>query len=461
MKVLITNTVSLNAGDSAILEGILRILRFIFGEATEFVVYDNQPETASKYYPDLKFRKWLYLNYWETKKSLEIKLPIRRKRLKRLIEKINDIIDKINKLRIYTGAWFSTKGLHSITKLIIPELELQQSLIDYSSADLIISTGGTYLVENYPLEPRIFDYKISLFLNKPLIFFTQSLGPFLLPQNRHSLKEIFEKSSLLLLRDHKSQNHILELGVQNVKTHVTADAAFALADTKVIAKAQNTTTLPQSPRIAISVRDWKYFKTIDPVLGREKYVQALRQLTTHLVKKHNAHITYISTCQGIAEYWTDDSKIALDIANQLPDNVADSVDVNRDFHAPKTLIEMLKTYDMVIATRMHMAILALSVGIPVFPIAYEFKTKELFNRLGQGQWTIDIEEIESKSLINSVDLFINSIAKICQTLFPAVQEEQKRAWQSSTLVKKTFEHWQKGEYLSSEQLERKRKVDNI
>lgn len=35
---------------------------------------------------------------------------------------------------------------------------------------------------------------------------------------------------------------------------------------------------------------------------------------------------------------------------------------------------------------MHMAILALTSGTPVFPITYEFKTQELFNRLGLGEW---------------------------------------------------------------------------
>ena len=69
MKILITNTVSLNGGDSAILEGILRLLRMNFGQDTEFIIYDNQPEIARKYYPDLKFRKLIYKNYWQ-KKSL-------------------------------------------------------------------------------------------------------------------------------------------------------------------------------------------------------------------------------------------------------------------------------------------------------------------------------------------------------------------------------------------------------
>jgi colanic acid/amylovoran biosynthesis protein len=90
-----------------------------------------------------------------------------------------------------------------------------------------------------------------------------------------------------------------------------------------------------------------------------------------------------------------------------------------------------------------MAILSLGAGVPVFPIAYEFKTQELFKKLGCGHWTVDIEEIESQSLIQSVDSFLNSIPETCKTLFPAVKQEREQAWESSSLVKNFFEEWQR------------------
>lgn len=439
MKILITNTVSLNVGDSAILEGILKLFKAIFGEDTEFIMYDSQPEIAKKYYPDLKFYDLIYQNYLQEKETIEIKYINRFKSKKILMNNLNKILDIFVKFKFYVGTWFYSNNLGYIMKFLITNPQLQQCILNYSSADLIVSTGGTYLVENYSLEHRIFDYNFCLFINKPLIFFSQSLGPFSIPKNRHFLKKVFEKSSLIFLRDQKSWSNLLELGVPNNKTYITADSAFALVDTKAVKEAQKITNLPKSPKVAISVRDWKYFKKIDPVFGREKYFQSLRDLTIHLVKKYNAHVTYISTCQGIEEYWTDDSKVAVDITNQLPKNIADSVDVDRNFHSPQALREDLKAYNLVIATRMHMAILALCVGIPVLPIAYEFKTKELFNNLGQGHWTVDIEEIQSKSLINSVDLFINSIAEVCQIIFPAVLRERERIWESSALLKKAVE----------------------
>ena len=423
MKILITNTVALNTGDAAILLGVIEILRATFGKETQFIIYDNNPDVASQYYPQLIFRKLLHLNITQVP-------PI--KYLGRIL--------KIVKLSIfYFAAWCWKNNLRFISKFLLNKEELLD-LSEYSSADLIVSTGGTYLVENYSLETRIFDYRISLFLEKSLVLFTQSLGPFSIPKNRKALKNIFEKSLLILLRDQKSENNILELETQNANTFVSADAAFALADASAIEAAQNASNLSSPLKIAISVRDWKHFKTIEPVFGRQKYLEAVGNMTLHLVEKYGAEVTYISTCQGIPEYWTDDSKIAFEIIEKLPATIADSVTLNQDFHSPKELAKILQPYDLVVSTRLHMAILSLGNGTPVLPIAYEFKTQELFKRLGQkADWVLDIEDINSESLIASIDSFLASIVDIRKTVFPAVKKEQERAMESGKLVKETYE----------------------
>jgi colanic acid/amylovoran biosynthesis protein len=301
-----------------------------------------------------------------------------------------------------------------------------------------VSTGGTYLVENYPLFPRIFDYKISLVLEKPLIFFTQSLGPFLIPSNRQNFKRIFEESLLILLRDRRSENNILDLNPEKVNTYVTADAAFALADPVAIAAAQSDRDFSSPLNIAISVRDWHYFKTIDPDLGRAKYLRSITTATEHLVNRYGAKVTFISTCQGIPEYWTNDSKVALEITQNLATNIANSVSVNCDFHSPLELAEMLKSFDFVISTRLHMAILALGVGTLVLPIAYEFKTQELFKNFGRENLVIDIEKIDEQLLIDSTDSLIASKNEISSVIFPAVQKESEKALNTSILIEQAF-----------------------
>jgi len=424
VKILITNIVTLNVGDAAILYAMIDLLRVAFGNDTQFIVYDKHGDVPSRYYPEFVFRKLLYT-------TREATLPNR-----------SGMVRRLDALRFRLGLW-SVK--HNVTigqKLLLTRTELAD-LLEYKTADLIVSSGGTYLVENYSLTAAIFDYQISLYLNRPLAFFTQSLGPFSQTSNRNALRPIFDNSITVLVRDRQSLRNLQELGVSNAHVHLAADAAFALSDVQAIEAAKKTRIerLEKGFRVAVSVREWRHFKTVHPAQGMDRYRKALCALSEHLVEKHRATITYISTCQGIPEYWTEDSKLAQSIVGALSPKTRKSVSVDSNFHSPRVLAQKLKEYDLVVATRMHMAILALGVGTPVLPIAYEFKMQELFERLRQRQWVQDIETITGDGLISVTDEFLRMLPEIRNELFTAVEKEQENAATSGHILKQAFDQW--------------------
>ncbi len=410
MKILITNIVTLNAGDAAILYAMIDVLRGVFGEKTQFIVYDKHGETPHRYYPDLEFRKLIYLN------------------------------GNTHSFRSRLGRWALKKSIPAVP-LVLSAAE-RRDLLEYQTADLIVSSGGTYLVENYSMDARIFDYELSLQLGKPLVFFTQSLGPFVKEENRRALLPIFNRALAILVRDQRSLNHLLELGVKNPNVHLAADAAFALSDPAALESAKFKTQTTGAPlRVAVSVREWKHFNSVDAGEGMKRYRDALAALTKHLVDEFNAHVTFISTCQGMEEYWTNDARVAQTVVDVLPDEIRGAVSVNPDFHQPAVLANMLRDYDLVIATRMHMAILALGVGTPVLPIAYEFKMHELFEKLGEQRWVQDIETISAKTLVDTTDAFLASLPDIREPLFTAVRKEYESAKASGQFVKAAFDRW--------------------
>lgn len=413
MKILITNIVTLNAGDAAILYAMIDVLRAAFGNDTEFLVYDKHGDAPARYYPELEFRKLLYL----TRESPEISFKL--------------------------GRWAIKHNLPLLPRLLLNSTE-RRDLLEYKNADLIVSSGGTYLVENYSLAARIFDYQISLYFSKPLVFFTQSLGPFADPSNRKALKPIFDQSIAILVRDERSLRNVADLGTNRTKIHVAADAAFALSDMDALESAKLPVARSRERlRVAISVREWKHFKSVDPAQGMEQYIDALHSVTQHLVEQHDAEITYLSTCQGMPEYWADDAKLAQQIVDGLPQTTRQSVSVDAGFHHPAELAGMLKHYDLVIATRMHMAIMALGVGTPVLPIAYEFKMQELFERLGQARWVQDMETLSPDTLSSAVDQFLAALPEIRGPLFTAVEGERASAAVSGEIVKHAYDEWRK------------------
>lgn len=427
MKILITNIVTLNAGDAAILYGMIDVLRAAFGKDIQFVVYDKNGPEPGRYYPDVVFRRFLYLARQDSRLNAA--------------RSGNRLLQAVDDQRFRLGLWAIKHQVPFVARALLSGEE-HETLLDYATADLIISSGGTYLVEIYPFNARIFDYQVSLYLEKPLVFFTQSLGPFANASNRRSLLPIFNRAILIMVRDEMSRQHLVDLGVNQNNVHVRADAAFALSDVSAVQASRDKSFATGKPlKVAISVREWSHFKTSPSTDGMQRYKAALQSLTRHLVQKYDAKITYLSTCQGMPEYRTDDSQLATTIVEGLCDTVRRSVVVDSDFHQPAVLATMLKDYDLVIATRMHMAILSLAVGTPVLPIAYEFKMQELFERLGQGHWVQPIEDVTGGSLVERADQLLEELPHVRATLFSAVENEHKNAVASGALVKQAFEEW--------------------
>jgi colanic acid/amylovoran biosynthesis protein len=189
------------------------------------------------------------------------------------------------------------------------------------------------------------------------------------------------------------------LGLGADRIAVAADSAFAFAET-----CQGGPPNPRHNgplRVAISVRDWPHFERQSGESGMAAYVDAVAGLVRHLIDEYAAAIVFISTCQGVREYWTDDSLVAERVRDRLPPAMRTLVSIDRQFHRPEQLLECLAQHDIVVATRLHVAILALCAGIPVVPIVYEFKTRELFTRMDPDYPLQDIETLNADGLASA------------------------------------------------------------
>ena len=258
MKIIISNTVTLNGGDFAILESLINALKKTYGEHIECKVYDSHANVASKYCPYINYRTSLYTKY-------------NRKSFIQLSKRISSLINKFSPLnRLMLAARLVSKKQNKIANLLLSKEE-RIDFNNYASADMIISTGGTYLVENYFLDPRFFDYYFTLALNKPLVFFTQSLGPFTKAANKEAIRKIFDRADLILLRDKASLDNLKDINVDVSKARVCADVVFSDTSFSLLEMAKYKET--DTPlKVGISVRDWKFFKDVHKKKGRKNII---------------------------------------------------------------------------------------------------------------------------------------------------------------------------------------------
>lgn len=264
----------------------------------------------------------------------------------------------------------------------LPFGSVSRALRILRQADVIISTGGTYLVDHYSFDVRALELEFASRLGKPTILWTQSMGPFDSSEARAAIRRIQAVTTMAFFRDERSRSAWQKANNDRkslVVEDVAPDVVFALEPRP----RQPQKTSPS--RAIVSVRNWNAGGVNRQQFDFEDYRHSMRAAAKALAAAGLA-VDALSTCQGIKGY-ADDSITALNFFEDV------DVRVDREFHTPEQLLDELATTDLVVTTRMHLAILALISGVPAIAIAYEFKTLELFEALGLGDYVVAIEDV--------------------------------------------------------------------
>ncbi|MER8974429.1 polysaccharide pyruvyl transferase family protein [Mesorhizobium sp. M0800] len=400
MKIIVETTVFLNGGDAAIQVATKNILTAAFGDDTEVVFADMDAQVAEWHYPENTF---ICFPSAQIRKSRSVRLVNRLTKGRLEFALIYSVLITTIFLERYLK-WLKYPGRGGA---------VARALREYIAADLIVSTGGTYLSKKHPgsVAVRLPEYERDIYLGKPPIFFTQSMGPFGDDRVFRRLAGVLRKSPLILVRDGQSmafaKGLIGETGSGDTgNIEEVADSVFVLTDQDKIERrraASRVARPERRPRIAVSVRRWTDFGVRDSEVGRAKYHQSVARAAAWLVEEVGAEVTFISTCQGIPEYHFNDSNTARDVWMYLPDHVRNSVVIDSQFRDTETLLRKIDEFDGAICTRMHMCILSLCRGVPVLPICYERKTADLFRSLDLEEYVTFIDKIEPDSFRNLVE----------------------------------------------------------
>ncbi|WP_412070167.1 polysaccharide pyruvyl transferase family protein [Rubrivirga sp. IMCC43871] len=422
LRVAVTNVTLGNGGDAAILFGLERALRAAL-PPFDMVLLETQPSVAAPAYPQYDVRVgFASLAFPQIAKGI----PARAKRAARYLT-------RNPRLRLAARAWRA--GQHALA-LRLAGADGAASFRAVAEADVVVSTGGTYFVPAYWLGPRLLEFEVLHAMDQPYALYTQSVGPIGDDMPRRRLGAIFARARTVLLRGEPSQAEVLALA-PGAATHVRADAAFALAEADVLAAARER-AWPERPQVAISVRDWPHFRTTDAAEGMDRFRRSVAALATHLVREHGASVTFLSTCQGRPGYRFDDSAVGLEIRALVPEEARASVTVDREARDPIEMRDAYAAMDLVVATRMHAAILALAAGTPVLPVAYEHKTHELFGALGVGGWVTDIETITPEAFVATADRVLGALPDARTALFEGVEGMRLSAMGAGALVAEAF-----------------------
>jgi colanic acid/amylovoran biosynthesis protein len=389
-RITLVNASLLNGGDAAIVMGIMTEVALKYPGA-EIVIAERNHAEAQRLHPDLTIISDGMEPRWSG----------------RLARKADLVLQAI--CLILSVATALLPGLKGWT----PIGRFRHLAKQCAASDLVISVGGTYLVETYFILPRLLVIALALASAPAVVLHTQSMGPFRNPLNRWWVKRLLPRCARVSFRDAQSRQHAEALTGAQPGYRVRPDVAFALTP-------PNRDVAPILERtIAISVRTWRHFPDGD--VGTQAYESAMADLVKTLLDNDpNLRVYFVSTCQGTRTYAFDDHACACRIVARLDANRRQRIQLDDRHRTPTEMMALLGRMNAVISTRMHMAIMSLVAGTPAFGIAYEFKTTELYHSLDLDQATMIIEEVRGQSFIPKVMAFLADETRLRCTLQPRV-----------------------------------------
>ncbi|WP_230742899.1 polysaccharide pyruvyl transferase family protein [Methanooceanicella nereidis] len=322
---------------------------------------------------------------------------------------------------------------------------------EFADSDLVISTGGDVLTEDYGPRSLYSCYLNILYgklLKKPVVLYAESIGPFHNAINRRMSKIVLNKADLITLREELSEKNLKEIGVNDPIIKVTADSAFLLepADENRIKEILNIEGpgIHPGPMIGFSVSsiisDYGFEGIENKSEKYEMYVRTISEAVDHITGKYDATVIFVP---HVIHPRHDDRKVANDIKKHIKD-ISGCVLIEGDYKAEE-LKGIIGKCDLFIGSRMHSTIASTSMGVPTIALAYSQKMHGIIGKmLGQKKYVIDIKELDKDKLISKIDEAWSDRESIKKDLSARMEDVKNLSKQNAELVYGVMARLKKG-----------------
>ncbi len=226
-------------------------------------------------------------------------------------------------------------------------------------------------------------------MHKPLVLSPCSIGPFA-EDHKAIASRVLKRADVLLLREETSVAICRDLGVAVERLRRTPDLGFRFARLEgELDRTWAQSVLPETAHdyLGVSVRYHTFPGARNPVRAREEYLRGVADSVAALAAHHGA-------APVIVPQVLEDQPVSDQLEELLSARGVRAINLRRDF-TPAQLCALYERFRLLIGTRMHANILAMSVGTPVVAIGYEPKTAGILSDMNLLDWFIDIGDVAS------------------------------------------------------------------
>lgn len=313
--------------------------------------------------------------------------------------------------------------LFCIFKKSISKREIYKVIND---SDIIIGAGGDAITKNYGFFLRLYTFLLLRIMNKKILIYASTIGPFS-GISKFFTAKCLKKLDLIMVRDKKSYNFLIEIGLRPTSVKQTADCVILLKQKKTLKTRKAIKNLKITKQsVGIFLRN----NTFSNVLNKQylKYLKSITKIASKLVSLNHSVIFFSAnnTDYDITKSFLNGYKLDYPAVNMMD-------------YKPYEAKELLSKMGLIISSRMHPIILASTAGVPVIGISDEPKMFEYLQLINIPEFYLKLSDFKVSSTMHLItDIFKNRNSVITNNLKDYVVGAKILANRNLTYLKKWF-----------------------
>lgn len=232
---------------------------------------------------------------------------------------------------------------------------------------------------------RTWDVLIAKFLGKRVVMFPNSVGPFRTRLGRLLAKLTLNRFDCILVREPISYKVVTLLGV-GAPTILTCDTTLLLKGTDEV----NFTSLPH-PLLGVS--PGLYAHSL-PKMEIHRYISEHAKALDAAIEKYGFSVVFLP--HYVSNFRYDDLEVSRLILQRMRNKRRAKIVELSSVNPFKSILDRM---DMVISSKMHPAVLAISGYVPTLCVAYDQKQSGFFQILDLTECVIPIQEFSYERLL--------------------------------------------------------------
>lgn len=289
-------------------------------------------------------------------------------------------------------------------------------------SDVLLSGGGSLLQDSTSTRSLMYYLSITALaklMRKKVMLYANGIGPVSGKRNRRLVKQVVNKADLITLREEKSYEELLSMGVNPGKCFVTADPVFTM-DGITPAQAQKILTeegVPvDKPLVVVSVRNWKDMDT---------FICKFAELCDTIVEKYERNILFIGM------QMPNDMTVSEKVRKKMKQKAY----ILKGSYTPYEVMGIISQADFILSMRLHTLIFAARQRVPLIGFVYDPKIEYYLEKLDMPSGG-KLKEFDKEATLALVNEMIRDKQKFMDKLEQKEAELEKMAHRNEKYLAK-------------------------